>query len=505
VSRLLIAGGEVLADGGRALQRADVLVAGAHIEGVRPDLEAPEGTRRLDARGMIVMPGLVNAHTHGHNNLSRGLAGRWTLEQLIAFGPALQANRSGEDHYLSAALGAIEMLKTGATAAYDLYMAVPLPDEDVLEPVVEAYRDVGLRVLLAPSMADRPFHTMMPGLLDVVPAHVVRRLERLLVAPSTRVLEVAETAIRRFHGAADGRVRIAASPSIPGLCSDELLRGLAALAREHGVGAHTHVAESRVQVAQAQRRWGRAIVSELAALDGLPDGFTAAHGVWLTHEEIGLLAAAGASVVHSPASNLRLGNGIAPVRDMLDAELNVALGSDGSLSSDNQDMFEAMRLAALVSRADPLVDPVRWVDAGEAFATATTAGARALGLDTQIGVIEPGRRADLVMLRADAMFLHPHTDLLNALVLAETGDAVDTVLVDGRVVVEGGRVLGVDEGAIRDRARESVERLAYRNRDLLAAAEELAPYVASHCRALTGACAGSSGVRLEATNTREDA
>lgn len=256
MTRLLVAGGELLAGPGRAVERADVLIDAGRLERVGPDLDVPEGTDRLDARGMIVMPGLINAHTHGHNNLARGMAGRWTLEQLISFGPAIQANRTAEDHYLSAALGAIEMIRTGATAAYDLYMSVPVADEEVLEPVVEAYRDVGLRVVLAPSLADGPFHRMMPGLLHATPPHVSRRLERLTAVPARRLLEVADSAIRRFHGAASGRVQMAASPTIPGLCSDELLQGLSGVAREHGVGMHTHVAESRVQIAQAKLRWG---------------------------------------------------------------------------------------------------------------------------------------------------------------------------------------------------------------------------------------------------------
>ena len=488
---LLIAGGEVLAGAGRAPERADVLIDSAGIERIGPGLAVPEGTHRLDASGMVVVPGLVNAHTHGHNNLARGLAGRWTLEVLISFGPAIQANRTPEDHYLSAALGAIEMLQTGATAAYDLYMAVPAADADVLEPVVQAYEDVGLRVVLAPSIADGPFHRMMPGLLDVVPSHLASRLERLAAMPARRCLELSESALRRFDGAAGGRVRMAVSPTIPGMCSDELLRGLAELAREHGAGMHTHVSESRTQIVQARRRWGRRLIDQLAELGVLSDAFTAAHGVWLHNEEIDLLAHAGASVVHNPASNLRLGNGIAPVRRMLDRGLNVALGSDGSLSSDNQDMFEAMRLAGLVSRAEPGVSPSDWIDAADAFERATLAGARALGCPGELGALEPGRRADLVLLRGDSAFLTPRNDLLNALVFAETGASVDTVLIDGRIVLEHGRVVGVDEQAIRARAQESVERLARDNRELLEAAGELAPYVISHCRSLAPADSSS--------------
>lgn len=484
MSRLLVAGGELLAGPGRQLERVDVLIDQGWIERVGPELTVPEGTARLDASQTIVMPGLVNAHTHGHNNLARGMAGRWTLEQLIAFGPAIQAGRTPEDHYLSAALGAIEMLKTGATSAYDLYMAVPVPDEEVLEPVVEAYRDVGLRVVLAPSLADGPFHRMMPGLLDVVPDDAARRLQRLAAVPARRSLKLAESAVRRFNGAASGRIQMAVSPTIPGLCSDELLRGLAALARENGVGMHTHVAESRVQIVQARLRWRCPIVSHLAELGALRAAFVAAHGVWLTAQEIRQLADAGATVAHNPASNLRLGNGIAPVREMLAAGVNVAIGSDGSLSSDNQDMFEAMRLAALVSRANPSVGPDRWLDATEALERATVAGAAAIGCGGQLGMIEPGRRADIVLLRADSTFLHPRNDLLNALVFAETGAAVETVIVDGRVVLRNGRVTGVEEDTIRDRARASVERLRAANGELLQATAELSPYIVTHCQAM---------------------
>jgi guanine deaminase len=491
MSFLLVAGGELLAGPGRSLQRADILIDGGWIKRVGLDLAVPEGTPRLDAGETIVMPGLINAHTHGHNNLARGMAGRWTLEQLIAFGPAIQAGRTPDDHYLSAALGAIEMVKTGATSAYDLYMAVPVPDEEVLEPVVEAYRDVGLRVVLAPSFADGPFHRMMPGLLDVVPGDVARRLKRLTALPARRLLELAESAVRRFNGAASNRVQMAVSPTIPGQCSDELLAGLAELARELGVGMHTHVAESRVQIAQARLRWRRPIVSHLADLGVLQAPFVAAHGVWLTAQEIRQLANAGATVAHNPASNLRLGSGIAPVREMLAAGLNVALGSDGSLSSDNQDMFEAMRLAALVSRANTSVDPDRWLDATEALERATVAGSVALGCREELGTIEPGRRADLVLLRAHSTFLHPRNDLLNAMVFAETGAAVETVIVDGRVVLQNGRVTGVSEDTLRDRAQASVERLSTANRELLQATAELSPYIITHCQAMVAGRAPS--------------
>ena len=457
----------------------------------------PDAATRLDADGLIVIPGLINAHTHGHNNLARGLAGRWTLEHLISFGPAIQANWTAEDHYLSAALGAIEMLRTGATAAYDLYMAVPVADESVLEPVIDAYRDVGLRVVLAPSMADGPFHRIMPGLQDVVPANIARRLERLAVAC-------------RRHGYSSWRNRRSDASTVPppvvygsrshrqsrGCAATSSCAGLAALAREHGVGMHTHVAESRVQVAHAKRPMGKADRlrvgnARCAAAAASPP--RTASGSPQRRSGYSRMPAQAWSI--TPPATFGSGAGSRPFVGCSRASSMSRLGSDGSVSSDNQDMFEAMRLAALVSRADPrIADPAGWIDAADAFERATVAGARAIGCEGQLGEIEPDRLADLVLLRGDSMFLKPRNDLLNALVFAENGLAVDTVIVDGRVVMQGGRVLGVDEAAIRDRAQQSAERLAHTNRELFAGAQELAPYIWTHCQALIGAGDGPAVV-----------
>src|SRR5688572_3647324 len=150
---ILITGGEVLRGSPPALERADVLVDADRIAAVGPTAPRPDGAERLDASGFLVVPGLINAHTHAHNNLLRGLAGRWTLEDLLNHGPALNTNRTLEDHYLSAAIGAIEMLKTGCTTAYDLFMAIPAPSVEDVEAIARAYTDVGMRAMLAPAVA----------------------------------------------------------------------------------------------------------------------------------------------------------------------------------------------------------------------------------------------------------------------------------------------------------------------------------------------------------------
>jgi 5-methylthioadenosine/S-adenosylhomocysteine deaminase len=480
---LLVRGGQVLNSTKTALEPADVLIEGEQIVAVGCKLSSPPGTEELNAVGHLILPGLVNAHTHAHNNLLKALADNWTLEDLLTHGPALNAGRTPREHYLSAAIGAIEMLKTGCTAAYDLFMAVPAPSSEVVEAVVRAYIDVGLRAVVAPAVADGVFYRAVPNLFELLPLDLRRTVEQISGEPTKGLLQLTENAIRLWHGAAGGRIRVAVAPTIPGHCSDDFLLGCGRLVEEYGVGLHTHLAESKVQAVYAQRRWGKTIVGHLADLGLVGPRFVGAHGVWLTPGDIQRLADAGAAVAHNPASNLKLGSGIAPTREMLSQGLTVGLGTDGSMSSDNQNMFEAMRFAALVNKVRFPHDQDNWVGAKEVFDMATQGSARALGLADDIGAVAPGRKADLVLLRANSMFLQPLNHAVNALVYAETGADVGAVLVGGRVVLDHGRVLTVDEHDLRTQAEAAACRVRSQNTAAWALAKHLQPYIASACRA----------------------
>jgi len=484
---LLVRGGEVLGGSPPALKRADVLVEGDRIAAVGPALAAPPGAQLVDATGRIVVPGLANSHTHAASHLARGRAGNWTLEDLLTHAAANYGFRTPEDEYISASIGAIEMLKTGCTSAYDLYMAVPAITDEAFEAVARAYEDVGVRVVLAPAVADIVFYQTVPGLLELLPADLRRVVEAMEPAPTKGLLDLTDRVIRRWHGAAGGRVRVAVSPTIPNQATDEFLAGCALLARTHGVGIHTHLAESKVQTVESQRRHGSTIVARLAKHGLLGPGFVGAHAIWLTDDDIRMLADAGAAVAHNPGSNLRLGCGIAPVREMLDRGVTVGLGTDGSSCADNQNLFEALRIASVVSTIRFPHETTRWLDAGTVWNLATTGGAHILGQADDLGAIAPGRKADLVLLRADSVFLRPLADPLNALVYAETGAAIDVVLVDGRVVVERGRVTTVDEDRIYARAQEAAERQRAQSAQAWALAGQLAPHVAAACRAAVAA------------------
>lgn len=480
---LLIRGGKVLTGAG-SLEAVDILVQGERIAAVGPDLAAPPDVQVLDASGRIIVPGLINAHTHAHNNLTRGLAGTWVLEELLAHVPAALAGRTAEDHYLSAALGAIEMLKSGCTAAYDLFATYPLPTEEAIDAAARAHIDVGLRAVIAPTVADGVFYPTVPGLFHSLPPDLRRVVAGMEPLPQERLLDLARYTIRRWDGAAGGRIRAAVAPAIPGQCSDDLLVACARLAREYGVGFHTHLAESKVQVIQAQRRWGTTIVGRLSAMGILGPSFVGAHAIWLTEEDIRLLGATGARVVHNPGSNLRTGSGIAPVRELLEAGVTVGLGTDGVMCSDNLNLFEAMRLAALVATVRSPHEPVGWLSAEAVWEMATAGSAQVLGMADSLGAIAAGRYADLVLLRANSVYLCPTAKLLHALVYAETGASVETVLVGGRVVVEGGRVLTVDEESLRRRAQAATDRILGANVELRAFAERISPYIRAACRSV---------------------
>jgi 5-methylthioadenosine/S-adenosylhomocysteine deaminase len=479
---LLIRGGQVLSGTPAALSRADVLVEGDRIAAVGPALGAPAGTQVIDASGHVVLPGMGNAHTHAASHLARGRAGSWTLEDLLTHSAANYGFRTPEDEYLSAAVGAIEMLKTGCTSAYDLYMAVPAITDEAFEAVVRAYTDVGLRVVLAPAVADVVFYQTVPGLADQLPPDLRRTVQEMQPAPTKGLLGLTERAIRRWHGGADGRVRIGIAPTIPNQATDEFLDGCAALAREYGAGVHTHLAESKVQLVESQRRWGKSIVARLADHGLIGPGFVGAHSIWLTDDDLQRLADAGAAVAHNPGSNLRLGCGIAPVREMLDRGVAVGLGTDGSVCADNQNLFEALRIASVISTVRFPHETARWLDADTVWGLATSGTARVLGQADDLGAIAPRRKADLVLLRADSTFLRPLADPVKALVYAETGGAVDTVVVDGRVVVERGRVTTVDEERISAQAQAAADRQRGQSAQAWALAERLAPYVAAACR-----------------------
>ena len=478
--RTIIRGGRVLDPVGPRGEAMDVLIDGAEIEAVGPPgMAAPEGARSLDATGKLLHPGLINAHTHGHGSLAKGMGDRWTLELLLTAGPWLSGGRGLEDKALSSKLSAAEMVLKGCTACYDLYFEWPAPSADGLAAVTEAYEAVGMRAVLAPMVADRGLFAVIPGLAESLSEGLRGEVGGLVPAPGADTLDAMAAVLKDADGGTE-LVRPAVAPTIPLHCSREFLERCIALAREYDVGLHSHISESKVQAIASLKTFGKTIVAYMDELGALGPTFTAAHGVWLDDDDMRRLGDHGASVSHNPGSNMRLGSGLADARGMLDRSVNLGIGTDGAQCSDNLNMYEAMRLASLVSKVQG-PEYERWLGTDEVFAAATTGSARALGLGDKLGRIAPGYQADIVFLDLGHINWTPLNDAVNQLVHTEDSGAVESVMIAGEMVVEERRLTRVDMAKLSAEAEYARTRLEALNADNKALYERLEAVVGAYC------------------------
>jgi 5-methylthioadenosine/S-adenosylhomocysteine deaminase len=328
-------------------------------------------------------------------------------------------------------------------------------------------------------VADRSLYEAIPGLLDAFPEPQRRAVEAYRTAPQETTLAALKAIAADWAGERE-RAHLALAPTIPLYCSDDLMLGCRNLARDYGLRLHMHVAESRVQAVSGLTRYGVSLTSHLAALGMLGPDFTAAHAIWVDADDIARLADAGATVAHNPGSNLRLGAGIAPSRQMLDRGIALGIGTDGSHCSDHQNMFEAVRMASLVSRIRS-PDPERWLNAGDALELATAGGARVLGLDGLIGRLAPGYQADIVFLDLDDLTYVPITDPVTQIVMAESGAAVESVMIGGRFVYRDRRFPGIDLAPLRQAIVARTAEWRARSAPTKEAVTALESYVRSFC------------------------
>jgi guanine deaminase len=328
-------------------------------------------------------------------------------------------------------------------------------------------------------IADRSFYQAIPGLLDAFPASSRPLAEAMRSARGDATLAPIRDAARSWPYPGD-QIRLGIAPTIPLHCSDDFILGCRDLALSFGLPVQTHLAESPVQRAAALRQYGSTLTAYLARLGLLGPRFSGAHAVWIDDTEIELIALNEGTLAHNPGSNLRLGNGIADMRRAIAGGVRVGVGTDGSSSSDNQNMFEAMRLAAFVSRVFER-SPEAWIGADEALGMATKGSAAVLGMDDLIGRIALGYKADLVFLDLDHVNLVPLNNAVNQLVNTEDGAAVTDVMIGGRFVLKDGVLPGLDWPSVCRRARDAAARLAEANAGANAVAERLAPVVSHFC------------------------
>ncbi|MEM6623353.1 MAG: amidohydrolase family protein [Pseudomonadota bacterium] len=482
MTETLITGGLVLHGDPARVEAADILIADGRIAAIEPPGSIdPARGQAMDAADRLIVPGLVNGHTHGHGALGKGQVGdRAPLEVFLTGSGASNGNRTIADKRLTARLTAVELVRKGCTTACDLFVEYPAPSVEGMTAVADAYHEVGMRAVVAPMMADRTLFEALPGLLESLPETHRRRAEAMKTAPTETSLAAAEAVLTGWQHDRD-RIRPGVAPTIPLHCSDEFMVGCARLAADHDVPLQTHLAETRTQHVLGRKRYGHSLTEHLEILGLLSPRFSAAHGIWLDEEDMKRIGGAGGGVIHNPMSNLRLGSGVARARLLLQAGVRLGIGTDASNTSDGQNMFEALRLAAYLSRICD-ADRTLWLDAGEAFEAATVGSAQILGFD-KLGRLLPGWAADMLFLDLGHINYVPLRAPVLQLAFAENGAALRSVMIAGQMVMAEGEMLTIDEARLRADAEEARDRLDALNDDAMAAAQPLADLVGCFCLA----------------------
>jgi 5-methylthioadenosine/S-adenosylhomocysteine deaminase len=459
------------------IDEGSLVIDGQRMSYVGPAEWTPAGPfdRTIEARRMIAIPGMINAHCHSPANLVRGMMPSKPLEIWRAYYRASLRGMSDEDFYASALLGGMEMLKNGATTVLDHFAGNQGCRFMGAGAAIHAMRDLGLRHVAALTMTDKNYEETVPlGARDASLNDEIRRMSASEAKSAQAWLDECRAFIESFH-APERLTTACPGPSAVQRCSDELLTGCAEIAHKKNLPMHIHLAETKAQAVQGWNIYNHSLLQHIDSLGIVAPNLSCAHSIWIENSDVEIFARRGATPVHNPASNLRIGSGLARVTEFLLAGINVGLGTDGSASNDGQNMFDAMRLAALIHN-HPGTDFNHWVTPAQALAMATRNGARAFGLP--VGVLAPGKLADIVLLRLDRPAFTPLNDAVAQLVFCENGSGVDSVIVNGEIVVEQGRLTKVDEKEVLRLAEQARRRLDPSIQAELAAAKVVEPNLA---------------------------
>ena len=381
----------------------------------------------INAEDKVLIPGLVKTHTHLSMTLMRGLADDMQLETwLNNYIWPFEANLDGEHCYAGALLACAEMIKSGTTCFNDMYF--------FMDHVAKAAEEAGIR------------GTLSHGMIDF--GDEEKRKQEF--KESIRI-------IKKCHDTGDGRIKVAFGPHSPYTCSQELLEGVKKESMKYGVRIHIHVSETQKEVSDILNEHGNRPFEYLEEIDFLGSEITAAHGIWLSESEIDIIKERNVKISHNPSSNMKLSSGVAPVAELLGKGVNVSMGTDGSASNNNMDLLEEMKIAALLQKVKTM-DPTV-LTAQDVFKMATINGANSLGLENEIGTIEVGKKADLVLVNMKTPKLTPFRNPISHLVYSANGGDVDTVICNGKLLMKNKELLTIDEANVLEIAENASEDL----------------------------------------------
>lgn len=445
----------------------DLLVEGNRVAMIRPDArrcfdEAPvehqPARRRIDGRSrMLIVPGLINAHFHSPTNHLKGSLPSLPLELFMLHESPSDASLTPtpREAYLRTMLGALEMLRTGTTTVQDDAFLMPFPTPEIIDAVMGAYHDCGIRASVALDQPELSEVDKLPLSMNQDP-----EFRSAMAAPAPMgaegLLDMYDHLIKNWHGVAGGRLTAAVSVSAPQRVSPEYFQALDELSRTHGIPLFAHMLETKLQrtLATTQPRFaGRSLVEYTADLGLLSERTNVIHAVWVDDRDLDLVASAGAVIVHNPVSNLRLGSGVAPFRRFQELGITTALGVDEATCDDTCNVWGVVKMAGLIHNVAGL-DSDLWPQPREVLDSLWNGGAAALLQADRLGAVREGYLADLVLLDLHSRAFTPFNDLRGQLVYCESGDSVRLTMVDGRVVFEDGVIHTVDEAALLDEARE---------------------------------------------------
>ena len=408
--------------------KQSVLIKDDLISEISPEIEEENIDKIIDAEGKILLPGLINTHTHLSMTLFRGLADDLSLDSWLNdhIWP-MEANLNGDYCYIGALLGAVELIKSGTTTFSDMYF--------YMEDVARAVDEAGIRAVLS------------YGMIDFGDAE-------------KRENEIKENLalFENCNGMADGRIKVFFGPHSPYTASEELLIKVRELADEYNMGIHIHVSETEKEINDISQEKGLRPFEYLDKIGFLGPDVVAAHSVWLSDNEIEIIKKNNVKVSHNPCSNMKLASGISPVSKLIENGICVSIGTDGASSNNNLDLIEELKTASLLQKVSTL-DP-KVLTSDEAIEMGTIKGAQALGLEDEIGSIEIGKKADIILIDTNSANMVPDSSSLSSnIIYSANGSNVDTTICNGKILMENKKLTVLDEQEIYKKARQAIKEL----------------------------------------------
>mgnify|MGYP000263246204 FL=1 len=404
-------------------RKADILINDNIIERIDTVIDDVEVDEKINAKNMIVMPGLVNTHTHVAMSIFRGYKDDRKLMDWLenAIFP-VEDKLEPEDIYWNSYLSCLEMIKSGTTTFNDMYFG--------MDKIIDVVEKTGLRAVVAWCITDNSIRD---------------KVER------TREF------CKKYNGKKDSRIKVYVSAHAPYSCNPGTIQMCVDLAKELNTGIHIHLSETLAEEKTIQERYGQSATEYLKDLDVFDIPVVLAHGIYISDSDIEILKHAKGGISHNPISNCKLSSGICNVVKLRENGINVGLGTDGIGSTTTLDMFEEMKTAAYLQKVNTM-EPTA-INAYEILKMATIEGAKVLGLDDEIGTIEVGKKADLILIRSDKLHLCPENDICTNIVYSANGADVDTVIIDGNTIMQNRKILNLDEKAVMKNVKQIAKRL----------------------------------------------